>query len=78
MTYLVVVVTVGPIGFFGYSHHAEIYQKKPYPTPEAVKNVFALGVKENPAVKDFNPMVMWDLHHLRLIDDSGYIDKLYQ
>jgi hypothetical protein len=61
-----------------YGHHAEIYQKKPYPTPEAIQNVFALGVKETPAVKDFNPMVMWDLHHLRLIDDSGYIDKLYQ
>jgi len=61
-----------------YSHHAEIYQKKPYPTLEAVQNVFALGVKENPAVEDFNPMVMWDLHHLRLIDDSGYIDRLYQ
>ena len=61
-----------------YDHHAEIYQKKPYPTPEAIQNVFALGVKENPAVKGFNPMVMWDLHHLRAIDDSGYIDKLYQ
>jgi ABC-type nitrate/sulfonate/bicarbonate transport system substrate-binding protein len=61
-----------------YDHHAEIYQKKPYPTPEAIQNVFALGVKENPDVKGFNPMVMWDLHHLRAIDDSGYIDKLYQ
>ena len=61
-----------------YGHHAEIYQKKPYPTPEAVQNVFALGVHETPEIKDFNPMMMWDLHHLRLIDDSGYIDKLYQ
>ena len=31
-----------------YDHHAEIYQKKPYPTPEAIQNVFALGVHENP------------------------------
>jgi ABC-type nitrate/sulfonate/bicarbonate transport system substrate-binding protein len=61
-----------------YDHHAAIYQKKPYPTPEAIQNVFALGVKENPAVADFNPLVMWDLHHLRAIDDTGYIDKLYQ
>jgi hypothetical protein len=61
-----------------YDHHAEIYQKKPYPTPEAIQNVFALGVRENPLVAGFNPLVMWDLHHLRAIDDSGYIDKLYQ
>jgi ABC-type nitrate/sulfonate/bicarbonate transport system substrate-binding protein len=61
-----------------YDHHAAIYQKKPYPTPEAVQNVFALGVRENPAVAEFNPLVMWDLHHLRAIDDTGYIDRLYQ
>jgi len=60
-----------------YDHHAEIYQKKPYPALQAVQNVFALGVKETPAVADFNPLVMWDMHHLRAIDDSGYIDKLY-
>jgi ABC-type nitrate/sulfonate/bicarbonate transport system substrate-binding protein len=61
-----------------YDHHAKIYQKKPYPTPEAVQNVFALGVRETPAVAGFNPLVMWDLHHLRAVDDSGYIDRLYQ
>ncbi|HZS63174.1 MAG TPA: ABC transporter substrate-binding protein [Xanthobacteraceae bacterium] len=61
-----------------YDHHAEIFQPKPYPTPEAIRNVFALGAKETPAAADFNPLIMWDLHHLRVIDDSGYIDKLYQ
>jgi hypothetical protein len=35
-------------------------------------------VRENPLVAGFNPLVMWDLHHLRAIDDSGYIDRLYQ
>ena len=61
-----------------YDHHARIYQQKPYPTPEAVQNVFALGVRETPAVAGFNPLVMWDLHHLRAVDDTGYIDRLYQ
>jgi ABC-type nitrate/sulfonate/bicarbonate transport system substrate-binding protein len=60
-----------------YRHNAEAYQPKPYPTPEAIQNVFALGVKDTPDVAGFNPLVMWDLHHLRAIDDSGYIDKLY-
>jgi ABC-type nitrate/sulfonate/bicarbonate transport system substrate-binding protein len=61
-----------------YRHHAEAYQPKPYPTPEAIQNVFALGVKGTPEIAGFNPLVMWDLHHLRAIDDSGYIDRLYQ
>jgi ABC-type nitrate/sulfonate/bicarbonate transport system substrate-binding protein len=61
-----------------YEDYAKGYQPKPYPTLEAIQNVFALGVKENPAAAGFNPLVMWDLHHLRAIDDSGYIDKLYQ
>jgi ABC-type nitrate/sulfonate/bicarbonate transport system substrate-binding protein len=61
-----------------YREHASSYQPKPYPTPEAIQNVFALGVKETPEISGFNPLVMWDLHHLRAIDDSGYIDRLYQ
>jgi ABC-type nitrate/sulfonate/bicarbonate transport system substrate-binding protein len=61
-----------------YEEYVKVYQRKPYPTLEAIQNVFALGVKETPAAAGFNPLVMWDMHHLRAIDDSGYIDKLYQ
>ncbi len=61
-----------------YRHHADSYQRKPYPTPEAIQNVFQLSVKETPAAADFNPLILWDLHHLRAIDDSGYIDNLYR
>jgi ABC-type nitrate/sulfonate/bicarbonate transport system substrate-binding protein len=61
-----------------YQYQAETYLPKPYPTPESVQNVFQLGVRDTPEVEGFNPLVMWDLHHLRAIDDSGYIDKLYQ
>ena len=61
-----------------YEEGASVLHRKPYPTPEAIQNVFQLGVKDTPEVAGFNPLVMWDLHHLRAIDDSGYIDKLYQ
>lgn len=61
-----------------YEASANVLQSKPYPTPEAIQNVFQLGVKDTPAVAGFNPLVMWDLHYLRAIDDSGYIDRLYQ
>jgi ABC-type nitrate/sulfonate/bicarbonate transport system substrate-binding protein len=60
------------------NYQAETYQPKPYPTPEAIQNVFQLGVHDTPEVEGFNPLIMWDMHHLRAIDDSGYIDKLYQ
>ncbi|MEA2985213.1 MAG: NitT/TauT family transport system substrate-binding protein [Alphaproteobacteria bacterium] len=61
-----------------YDECAKIFEKKPYPRPEAIQNVFQLGVHDTPENADFNPLVMWDMHHLRVIDDSGYIDKLYQ
>jgi ABC-type nitrate/sulfonate/bicarbonate transport system substrate-binding protein len=61
-----------------YTENAKIFEKKPYPTPEAIQNVFQLGIHDTPEVAGFNPLVMWDMHHLRAIDDSGYIDKLYQ
>ncbi|MCZ6622683.1 MAG: ABC transporter substrate-binding protein [Deltaproteobacteria bacterium] len=60
-----------------YERKANSLERKPYPTLEAIQNVFALAVKGSPEIRDFNPLVMWDLHHLREIDDSGYIDRLY-
>lgn len=60
-----------------YDNQADSLEPKPYPSVEAIQNVFALAVKRNPEIRDFNPMVMWDLHYLREIDDSGYMDRLY-
>ena len=60
-----------------YENQAKSLEPKPYPTLDAVRNVFALAVKRNPEIESFNPLVMWDLHHLRELDDSGYIDRLY-
>jgi ABC-type nitrate/sulfonate/bicarbonate transport system substrate-binding protein len=52
-------------------------EAKPYPTLDAIRNVFALAVKRDPEIKNFNPLTLWDLHYLRQIDDSGYINRLY-
>ncbi|MGE5820787.1 MAG: ABC transporter substrate-binding protein [Deltaproteobacteria bacterium] len=60
-----------------YDNQAASLESKPYPTLAAIQNVFALAVKRDPQIKDFNPLALWDLHHLRGIDDSGYIDRLY-
>ncbi|MFQ5917690.1 MAG: ABC transporter substrate-binding protein [Candidatus Binatia bacterium] len=60
-----------------YEHQSKTLGRKPYPTLDAIQNVFALALKTSPEIQDFNPLAMWDLHYLRELDDSGYIDRLY-
>jgi hypothetical protein len=60
-----------------YETQAASLEAKPYPTLEAIQNVFALALKRDPDIKNFNPLALWDLHYLREIDDSGYINRLY-
>jgi ABC-type nitrate/sulfonate/bicarbonate transport system substrate-binding protein len=57
---------------------ARLLSKKPYPLPAAIQNVYDLDVGKDPAMKSIGPMEPWDLHYLRAIDDSGFIDKLYK
>ena len=49
-----------------------------YPTLEAIANVYQLGVRQDADAKKINPLALWDLHHLREIDDSGFIKGLYE
>jgi hypothetical protein len=60
-----------------YDTQAASLEAKPYPTLDAIQNVFALALKRDPEIKNFNPLSLWDLHYLREIDDSGYINRLY-
>lgn len=60
-----------------YDSQANSLERKPYPRLEAIQNVFALAVRERPEIRGFNPLALWDLHYVREIEDSGYIDKLY-
>jgi len=53
-------------------------ERKPYPTTEAIENVFALALRRNPEVEGLNPLSLWDTHYLRELDDTGYIDGLYK
>ena len=56
---------------------ARLLSKKPYPLASAIQNVYDLDVGKDPAMKNIGPMEPWDLHYLRAIDDSGFIDRLY-
>ena len=61
-----------------YEEWAHSLERKPYPTIEAIANVFRLAVRRNPEIASFNPLALWDSHYVRELDDSGYIDQLYQ
>lgn len=56
---------------------AKLLSKKPYPLASAIQNVYDLDVGKDPKMRAIGPMEPWDLHYLRAIDDSGFIDELY-
>jgi hypothetical protein len=51
---------------------------KPYPEHEAVANAYRLCCLKNPETEEQSPMALWDLHYLRRLDQSGFIDDLYR
>lgn len=61
-----------------YDEWAQSLERKPYPSPAAIANVFQLAVRRNPEIAGINPLALWDTHFVRELDDSGYIDRLYQ
>lgn len=61
-----------------YDEWAQSLERKPYPSPAAIANVFQLAVRRDPEIAGFNPLALWDTHFVRELDDSGYIDRLYQ
>ena len=54
---------------------AKLLSKKPYPLPAAIQNVYDLDVGKDPKMQHIGPMEPWDLHYLRKIDDTGFIDS---
>jgi ABC-type nitrate/sulfonate/bicarbonate transport system substrate-binding protein len=61
-----------------YQEWTQSLERKPYPSIEAIANVFQLALRRNPEIANFNPLAMWNTHYIRELDDSGYIDKLYK
>ena len=44
----------------------------------AIANVYEEAKRYDADAKDINPMELWDLHHIRRLDDSGFVDGLYR
>jgi len=51
---------------------------KPYPDHEAVANAYKLCCLKSPETEEQSPLALWDLHYLRTLDNSGFIDNLYK
>ncbi|MGE5538471.1 MAG: ABC transporter substrate-binding protein [Gemmatimonas sp.] len=60
-----------------YEGLASLLEPKLYPSMAAISNVYAEAVRQDKDALKINPMELWDLHHIRQLDDSGFIRKLY-
>jgi ABC-type nitrate/sulfonate/bicarbonate transport system substrate-binding protein len=60
-----------------YRYSTSIMEPRLYPTAAAVANAYKLAVIQEPAVAGLNPMSLWDMHALRSIEESEFIDDLY-
>jgi len=51
---------------------------KPYPDHQAVANAYRLCCMKAPEAKEISPLALWDPHFLRQLDNSGFINRLYE
>jgi ABC-type nitrate/sulfonate/bicarbonate transport system substrate-binding protein len=52
--------------------------QKPYPTLEGIANAYELACIQTPSTRgQASPLALWDLHYLRELDASSFIDALY-
>jgi ABC-type nitrate/sulfonate/bicarbonate transport system substrate-binding protein len=56
---------------------AGVLEPKLYPSPQAIMNVYEEGKRVDKDAARIDPMALWDMHYLRKIDDTGFIDELY-
>jgi ABC-type nitrate/sulfonate/bicarbonate transport system substrate-binding protein len=60
-----------------YQQLAPALEPKLYPTMGAIANVHQEACREDADARKLNPIELWDLHHIRRIDDSGFVSALY-
>lgn len=47
-----------------------------YPTALSIHTVYQMAVQEEPRLKSFNPLEAWDLHYVRMLNESGFVKNL--
>lgn len=56
----------------------KIVPKKPYPTAQGIKALLELAAKERPEAVKVPPERIMNTSLLKELDDSGFVDRLYQ
>ena len=59
-----------------YQQLAPALEPKLYPSMAAIANVYEEAKRQDADAKRINPMELWDLHHIRQLDDSGFVASL--
>ena len=62
---------------FIYDNLGPYLEPKLYPKMTAIANVYEEAKRQDPDAKKINPLELWDMHHVRKLDDTGFIDALY-
>jgi ABC-type nitrate/sulfonate/bicarbonate transport system substrate-binding protein len=60
-----------------YEAIAPMLEPKLLPSMKAIANVYEEGVRQDKDALKINPLELWDVHHIRRIDDSGFVANLY-
>jgi ABC-type nitrate/sulfonate/bicarbonate transport system substrate-binding protein len=60
-----------------YQELAPILEPRLYPKMAAISNVYEEAKRYDPDAEKINPMELWDLDHIRQIDDTGFVKALY-
>ncbi len=62
---------------FVYHTLAPMLEPKLFPTMTAIANVYEEAIRKDEDAKKINPMELWDFHHIRRLNDSGFVAGLY-
>jgi ABC-type nitrate/sulfonate/bicarbonate transport system substrate-binding protein len=57
---------------------APVLEPKLFPSLQAIANVYEEAVRQDKDALRINPMELWDLHQIRHLDDSGFVNALYK
>jgi len=60
-----------------YNEIAPAINRNLYPTMAAIGNVYEIAKRYDKDAEKINPMALWDLHYVRKLEDSGFVDGLY-
>lgn len=60
-----------------YESIADNLEPKLFPSMQSIGNVYQEALRQDKDARKINPMELWDVHHIRKIDDSGFVRNLY-